>query len=41
MSGQRPGPDDPLAFATGCLNAVVISACIVAAGFLVYLLIFR
>jgi len=38
---RRPGPDDPLAAAIGCLNAIVISACLAGAVFLLVLLVTR
>jgi len=38
---QRPGPDDPLAAAIGCLNAIVISACLAGAIFLLVLVLSR
>jgi hypothetical protein len=37
----RPGPDDPLAFAYGCLNALVIMACLAGAVFLIVLALTR
>jgi len=38
---RRPGPDDPLAAAIGCMNAIIVSACIFGAVFLIVLLVTR
>jgi len=38
---RLPDPDDPLAVATGCLNAIIVSACLAGAVFLIVLLVTR